>query len=99
MATGSYEGSLSIEGIPDYHEPRSVMRARGRVILAAPSSQRSRESAADTKRERERRQECQRLGRMRRRGNKKPTLDAKSSQKELFEKSVSHDPPKRSQRP
>jgi len=87
-ATGSYEGSLSIEGIPDHHEASAFTRRRSRwswrsphfPTRAKPPKRRTHgqvaagAKAAEAEGERGSRQGCQRLDRIEHRGKKTPTL-------------------------
>ena len=88
MTTGSFEGSLTMEGIPDRFE-RVLSRGHGRAVSAVlrssdprqTSSTRGRAARTQLPRRRERRetpegsrQGCQRLGRTRLRGKTTPTL-------------------------
>jgi hypothetical protein len=89
MATGSYEGPLPMEGIPDHHEAQAFTSRRQRWSRRSPHSptrtnplKRRTYGKACSAREGERgvrvnrssRQGCQRLGRPQRRGKITPTL-------------------------
>jgi len=86
-ATGSYEGSLSVEDISGCHEPSPFTRRWSRRPWRLPHAgqrqspqgqklRRQREGAPTILRKRERRQRCQRLDRNGRRGKTKPTLES-----------------------
>jgi len=65
-STGSYEGSLAMEGIPDHHEPSAFTSRRSRWsrrLSHTPGN--AGESRAHREWKRERRQGCQRLDRTR----------------------------------
>jgi len=77
MATGSYEGSLPMEGTSDHHEPSTFTSRRSRWSWRLPHTSKARappkETGEPTRRrrpssggwKRERRQGCQRYGRTR----------------------------------
>ena len=92
MATGSYEGSLTMEGTPGHREASPFTRWSGsRPWRLLPSSRPARKgngaSGSHARRrvsvrwKRERRQECQRLDRIVHRGNKTPTLTTRMPRK------------------
>jgi len=99
-ATGSYEGSSSVEGTSGCHEPspftRRWSRRPWRLSHAEErhgsqelvrSLRRQREGAPIFPRSRKRRQRCQRLDRNGRRGNKTPTLESfRVARRERFER-------------
>jgi hypothetical protein len=68
-STGSYEGSLTMEGIPDHHEPQVFTGRRSRwsrrLLHTRQRKRRAGEGRARSGWKRERRQGCQRLGRSR----------------------------------
>lgn len=67
-STGSYEGSLTMEGIPDHHEPQVFTGGRSRWsrrLLHIRTKPTAGEGRARGEWKRERRQGCQRLGRSR----------------------------------
>jgi len=77
MATGSYEGSLPMEGTPDHHEPSTFTSRRSRWSWRLPHTRKARAPPKETGEprrrrrpsshgwKRERRQGCQRYGRTR----------------------------------
>jgi hypothetical protein len=93
-ATGSYEGSLSVEGISGCHEPSPFTRRwsrrprrlphAGKRSCWAHAQQKLKETRrrSDIPRKRERRQRCQRLDGSRRRGKRTPTLESERVREE-----------------
>jgi hypothetical protein len=73
MATGSYEGSLPMEGISGHLKCRSS-RSGANVASAASSRIETHAKAGSPNAKRGWRQRCQRLDRTERRGKKTPTL-------------------------
>jgi len=89
VATGSYEGSLSMEGIPDRRKRHLLRggvesglggsltqgtRRRTQKVAGGTSKEAARAKARETEGKSGRRQGCQRLGPIGRRGKKTPTL-------------------------
>jgi hypothetical protein len=90
MATGSYEGSLPMEGIPDLTS-RSLSRANGHGGLGC-SFETSNVGEGYTEVAKERRQGCQRLDRTRAPWEETPTLTSASPMRGI---ECPPDPPKR----
>jgi hypothetical protein len=96
-STGSYEGSLAMEGIPDHHEPSAFTSRRSRWsrrLSHTPGN--AGEGRAHREWKRERRQGCQRLDRIEERGSK--NAHAHESSRIIRLRVSLIDPPKRFER-
>jgi hypothetical protein len=100
--TGFYEGSLSMEGTSGHHEPASFTSGWSRWPRQHPPDGKlerraGREGDSAIPRKRMKRQGCQRLDRIGRRGKKTPTLDSTTPKEQESRQRVSGvGPPKRS---